>query len=110
MEHSPFHFEWPVDQHGYTTERRSGRDADGYGPGEFEYINARGGPLRYYRPLDDGGLWLRFAETCRAREGILPFVDKFGALRQQDDNIDHYLRIALHLWAIYERLLAGYRR
>jgi hypothetical protein len=110
MEHSPFHFEWPVDQHGYTVERRSGRDADGYGPGEFEYIDPRGGPLRYYRPLDDGGLWLRFAETCRAREGVLQFVSDFGTLRQQRDSIDHYLRVAVHLWTIAERLLAGDRR
>src|SRR6516162_8369199 len=104
MGHSPFHFEWPVDQHGYTVERRSGRDADGYGPGEFEYIHPRGGPLRFYRPLDDGGLWLRFAQTCRAREGVLQFVREYGTLRQQEDNIDHYLRVAKRLWAVAEYL------
>jgi len=104
-----FQFEWPVDQHGYTTDRRSGRDADGYN-GEFEYISACGGPRRFYRPLDDGGLWLRFADTCRARKGVLQFVGAFGMLRQQNDSVDHYLRLSERLWAIYERLKAGDRR
>jgi hypothetical protein len=105
-----FRFEWPVDQHGYETQRIRRRDADGYGEGEFEYVCAHGGPRRFYRPLDESGLWLRFAETCRSREGVLQFVSKYGTLRHQDDNLDHYRRVAERLWAIYERLAAGDRR
>jgi hypothetical protein len=105
-----FQFEWPVDQHGYATERRRSRDADGYGEGEFEYIGARGGPPRFYRPLDDSSLWLRFADTCRSREGMLQFVSEYGMLRHQDDNLDHYRRLAERLWTIYGQLSAGDRR
>ena len=107
-----FQFEWPVDQHGYTTERRPpGRDADGYSyDGEFECLSPRGGPPSFYRPLDDGGLWLRFAETCRERDGVLHFVADFGMLRHQGDSVGHYLRLAGRLWAIYERLSSGDRQ
>jgi hypothetical protein len=104
-----FRFEWPVDQHGYSTERRRQRDADGYGEGDFEYVCARGGPSRFYRPLDDSGLWLRFADTCRSRERVLQFVGEYGMLRQQQDNLDHYERVARRLWAIHDRLSAGDR-
>jgi hypothetical protein len=103
-----FYCDWYVDQHGYTPAHRSGRDADGY-DGEFEYITALGGPPRYYRPLDEGGLWLRFADTCRAREGVLQFVSEYGTLRYQEDNVDHYLRVAKRLWAVAEYLKAGDR-
>ena len=104
-----FQFEWPVDQNGYATEHRRRRDADGYGEGEFEYIFARGGPPRFYRPLDGGSLWVRFADACRSREGVLQFVDEYGMLRHQDDSVDHYRRLADRLWAIYERLSTGDR-
>jgi hypothetical protein len=104
-----FRFEWPVDQHGYATQRIRRRDADGYGEGEFEYVCARGGPRRFYRPLEESGLWLRFADTCSSREGVLQFVSEYGTLRHQDDNIDHYRRVAERLWAIYERLSCGSR-
>ena len=106
-----FQFEWPVDQHGYTTERRpAGRDADGYSyDGEFECLSPRRGPPRFYRPLDDGGLWLRFAQTCRERDAVLRFVSEFGMLRHQGDSVGHYLRLAERLWAIHERLSAGDR-
>jgi hypothetical protein len=103
----PFQLEWPVDQHGYVAHRRAGHDADGYGDGEFEFIQARGGPPRFYRPLDDSGLWVRFADLCRSVEGVLQFVTEYGTLRQQDDNVDHYQRVAERLWAIYQRLSAG---
>jgi hypothetical protein len=107
-----FQFEWPVDQQGYTTERRPpGHDADGYSyDAEFECLSPRGGPSRFYRPLDDGGLWLRFAETCRKRDGVLRFAGDFGMLRQQSDSVGHYSRLAERLWAIHERLSAGDRR
>jgi hypothetical protein len=100
-----FQFEWPVDQHGYAIERKRRRE---FGvEGEFEYVCPRGGPSRYYRPLDEGGLWLRFAEACRSRDGVRQFVGQYGTLRQQEDSVDHYRRVAERLWAIYERLAAG---
>jgi hypothetical protein len=101
-----FQFEWKVDQNGYASERRRGRDPDGFGEGEFEYIEARGGPWRFYRPLEESGLWLTFAETCRSREGVLQFVSKYGMLYDGRDIVDRYLRRAERLWAIYERLSA----
>jgi hypothetical protein len=104
-----FQFEWKVDQNGYASERRRGRDPDGYGDGEFEYIEARGGPLRFYRPLDESGLWLRFADTCRSREGVLQFVRDYGTLYDGRDIVERYRRLAERLWAIYERLSAGDR-
>jgi hypothetical protein len=104
-----FQFEWEVDQNGYATERRRGRDPDGYGEGEFEFIEPRGGPRRFYRPLDDGGLWLRFADTCRSREGVLQFVREYGMLRHGRDIVERYRRLAKRLWAIYERLAVGDR-
>jgi hypothetical protein len=104
-----FQLEWPVDQHGYTVLRGPFHDPDGYGDGEFEFIRALGGPPRYYRPLDDGALWARFADQCRAPEGVLHFVSEYGTLRQQEDNVDHYLRVAKRLWAVAEYLEAGDR-
>ena len=106
-----FQFEWPVDQDGYTTERGVGRDADGFSyDGGFERLNPCGGSPRFYRPLDDGGLWLRFAETCRKRDGVLRFAGDFGMLRHQGDSVGHYLRLANRLRAIHERLSARDRR
>jgi hypothetical protein len=79
---NPFDFVWPVDQDGYEiwcnphdpeTARLVGRN-------ETVFIRPRGGPLRYYRPLDFEGLWLRFAECCKSAEGALSFASQFGFL------------------------------
>jgi hypothetical protein len=105
-----FYLHWPVDQDGYETEPGGDHDADGYRyEGGFERLRPRGGPQRFYRPLDDAGLWLRFGETSRDREGVLQFVGEFGMLRQQNDSFGHYQRLAARLWAIHEQLQAGNR-
>src|SRR4051794_18103430 len=91
---SPFAFEWGVDQEGYELRRfkdegfgslgHFGSLAASYEPAPFsEYfvVVGRGGPMRYYRPLDEDGLWLRFAETCREPGGALQFANDFGGLR-----------------------------
>jgi hypothetical protein len=109
MDHSPFHFDWYVDQDGYVTAVESHIDMYGR-PVELEFIGPRGGPRRYYRPLDDDGLWLRFAETCRSREGVLQFVGEFGLLRDGGNSFDLFTNVAGRLWAIAERLLASDRR
>src|SRR5262249_30325081 len=41
---------------------------------------------------------------------MLQFVSEYGMLRHQDDNLDHYRRLAERLWTIYEQLSAGDRR
>ena len=54
-----FRFDWPVDQFGYEVIQGETRPWDrdcGHNP-------SRGGPLHYYRPMDDhAGLWRQFAE------------------------------------------------
>src|SRR5215471_11973507 len=40
---------------------------------------------------------------------MLQFVSEYGMLRHQDDNVDHYRRLAERLWAIYEQLSRGTR-
>ena len=48
---------------------------------QYDIIRPKGGPPRYYRPLDDyPGLWRPFAETCSSVEGVLTFVREFGLL------------------------------
>jgi predicted RNA-binding Zn ribbon-like protein len=104
MNYSPFHFDWYVDQEGYRTEFRPTRN------GESEFIEPRGGPRRYHRPLEHDSLWLRFAEGCRSREGVLQFVGEFGLLRDAGNSLDLFTNVAGRLWAVAERLLAGERR
>jgi hypothetical protein len=84
-----FQFEWAVDQHGYdpkeepvypfdpdTNERTSDVPM-----GTVDAIHARGGPLRFYRPLEEHpGLWLRFAHQCDDIANALTFVTEFGVL------------------------------
>jgi hypothetical protein len=73
----PYVFEWSVDQAGYDLE-----------PDEDDHwmVQARGGPLRYYRPMEVEGLWRRFAGQCvdergaDDHDGILAFVSEFGLL------------------------------
>jgi hypothetical protein len=73
----PYELEWPVDQAGYDLEL----DED-----DHWMVQARGGPPRYYRPMEVEGLWRRFADQCVVadgtddRDGILAFVSEFGLL------------------------------
>jgi hypothetical protein len=72
-----FQFEWPVDQAGYELQQAVSFKTSLTGP----EIRARGGPPRYYRPLEEHpGLWRRFAATCNSAVGVLDFVSHFGLL------------------------------
>ena len=80
-----YEFQWPVDQDGYFLDHVDDDRPKGGGvltaglTGDF--IRRRGGPLRYYRPMEaHPGLWRRFAETCISVEGVLSFVNDFGLL------------------------------
>jgi hypothetical protein len=80
-----FRFEWPIDQAGYDLVHIPAQDGEGTlsVSAEFEHdeIRPRGGPLRYYRPLDDHpGLWRRFADGCGSVAGAFAFVTDFGLL------------------------------
>lgn len=91
---SIFEFEWPVDQAGYEIRK----EAEPYllpltrfmlpdPPPEIELVYPRGGPPRYYRPMDDehAGLWLRFAHTCTSPEQVLAFANSYGLLNTRGD-------------------------
>jgi hypothetical protein len=73
-----FQFEWAVDQAGY--DYQQGLSFETNPPRWTDpIIRARGGALRYYRPLEDHpGLWRRFATTCSSADGALDFVTQFG--------------------------------
>jgi hypothetical protein len=136
---NPFVFEWPVDQDGYDVvheeparspnatflsqgEVTAGATAlDHYRQGAAGYyvIRRRGGPLRYYRPLDDEpGLWRRFSETCISIDGVLSFVREFGLLinatnddgREVGDSPEAILRTAAYIQHITVLLDASDRR
>jgi hypothetical protein len=79
---SLFEFRWAVDQDGYEIEHVPASTGptlleDVY---DHDLIRPRGGPLRWYRPMDDHpGLWCRFA-ACSDASGLLEFVSEFGLL------------------------------
>ena len=106
IDESPFRFAWPIDQDGYSIESM---ESDKLGPA-YEVIRPRGGPWRFYRPLDNDGLWLRFGESCNSREGVLSFVSEFGPLtRPPPHRIDEILRTATLIRKIADRLDRGDR-
>src|SRR4030081_2101814 len=77
----PFLFLWPVDQEGYKIERTPRfRGLLAVAAGEDSCIARMGGPPRYYRPLDEEGLWLKFAKTCTTVDGVLQFANQYGLL------------------------------
>jgi hypothetical protein len=103
----PFVFVWSVDQDGYAIENVSSSGGF-FGPAEFDAVSRRGGPDRFYRPLDVDGLWLRFAETCESRDGVLKFANEFGLLSgERQTPLDDFLRTARRMSEIAERLFAG---
>jgi hypothetical protein len=66
-----YRFDWPLDTAGYELEL-----VDGH-----QIIRARGGPLRYYAPLEEQpGLWRKFADMCTDSERALQFVIQHGLL------------------------------
>lgn len=79
MIHELFLFEWAVDQNGYKIVRWQ-QEGPGIAPFDVDDIRRNGGPMRFYRPLDEPGLWRQFAETCSSSAGVLEFVNEFGLL------------------------------
>jgi hypothetical protein len=105
IDETPFRFAWQVDQDGYSIESV---ESDGLGR-PYEVIRPKGGPYRFYRPLDDDGLWLRFGEHCRSREDVLSFATEFGPLIQPPQRIDEILETATLIRQIADRLVKGDR-
>ena len=74
-----YHFEWGIDTVGYAFGRRGGEGNSLLSSIEYEVVCGCGGPLRFYRPLEEHqGLWRQFGDQCTSREGIIPFVSEFG--------------------------------
>jgi hypothetical protein len=115
-EETPFAFVWLVDEDGYEIVLKRGdpESAEMLGKDTFEFVEPRGGATRQYRPLDDDGLWLRFAGSCKDAEGIRAFANEFGRLGWSSDvkahRLDRILETAEVLREIGERLIAGDRR
>lgn len=115
MEETPFAFVWHVDENGYEIilNRVDPETAVLHGKDEVESVVPRGGPVRFYHPLDDEGLWLRFAQTCKDADSVLSFVNEFGRLGEApeglDDRLDHILELGTFIRSIAERLRAGER-
>jgi hypothetical protein len=106
----PFQFEWPVDQAGYDLVHVPAREGGSLlsSDSEHDEIRPRGGPPRYYRPMDEHpGLWRRFAETCGSADGILGFVTEFGLLG--DGRPGNVIAVASFVDRIADSLDAGAR-
>jgi hypothetical protein len=76
---------------------------------EYDLIRSKGGPPRFYRPLNEDGLWLLFADACKTAEGVLSFVNQFGHLTRSPERLDSFLETAALIRRIAERLQAGDR-
>lgn len=77
-----FEFRWAMDQDGYEIEHVPASTGGSLLSSVYEHdlIRPRGGPLRWYRPMDDHpGLWRRFA-ACADASDLLEFVCEFGLL------------------------------
>jgi len=104
-----FSFEWPVDQSGYEFEWITPPPPSPSAPNsllsEFRdephfVIRGRGGPFRYYRPLEDSpALARRFADlaaTSSDDTAFLDFANEFGllGLGKVTERIDDWQHIA----------------
>jgi hypothetical protein len=96
---SLFELKWAVDQDGYDVEHIP------YKPGptllqtgyEHDAIRPRGGPLRWYRPMEQPSLWRRFA-GCVDASSLLLFIQEFGTLSSVEgvppERVDENLKIS----------------
>jgi hypothetical protein len=110
MDDNPFRFAWPVDQHGYEIERVRLEEPQGLGQEiEYDRVRGKGGPLRFYWPLDDEALWLTFGEICQTANGTLAFANQFGTLGQAYERLHDFLSTAAVIRRIREHLRAGDR-
>jgi hypothetical protein len=85
MNDSPITFPWMVDEAGYKIAAGA--------------LMRRGGPFRYYYPLEDETLWLRFAQTCVDPESVLTFAQEFGTLSGSSNDADNRLEDVLAIAA-----------
>jgi hypothetical protein len=110
----PFKLVWPVDQAGYEIARVTPQEPPGLGQArECEVVRAKGGPPRYYWPLEDEALWLSFAERCTDAAGIIAFANEFGLpgiVRDGlKDRVDDIIETAALLRRIGQQLQGGDR-
>jgi hypothetical protein len=78
-------FEWPVDQEGHWIERMVGSGKTLAQTGSYDVVRRRGGPLKFYRPLEKNpGLWRQFAEFDASAQSAIRFADQFGLLTTGD--------------------------
>ena len=113
MQEVPFAFVWPVDEAGYQFVQVDPESGDPNKAGSNVLVR-RGGPLRYYHPLDDESLWVRFAENCRDSASALQFANEYGRLGRSsegpDNQLDHILETAAGLREIRGHLQVGDRK
>lgn len=125
-----FALEWPVDQAGYELElikprRSTGRTtlltASDTEP--YYVIRRRGGPLSYYRPLDDNylGMARRFADLATASSDdttLRDFANEFGLLgvwaglgfdpeENREERIDEWRSLTKSLRYVYSLIDSG---
>ena len=104
-----FHFEWAVDQHGYepvsAEELPAGVERPVLGEPPINggwWIRRKGGPLRWYRPLESRrglarGLARRFAYLSKEPQAILKFANQFGFLGVGQTGFEEDV-IEEHVW------------
>ena len=86
----PFTFEWPVDQDGYDVieKTESGVSEDLIflsgqlrGIDDRRAVRRRGGPLRFYRPLEEApALFLELAHLEKSPAAVIEFANRFGLI------------------------------
>ena len=92
MSESLFQFDWPVDAAGYdilppeVSFEEMMKTADsllGDGRRTTHDVRRKGGPLRYYRPLEDHpALFRQFGSDVTDYESLRGFLDQFGLLTE----------------------------
>jgi hypothetical protein len=80
-----YRFEWARDKAGYVIEPSPAQDLSGENDSFLakarapDLIRPRGGPLDYYRPMEDHpGLWREFAERCTSPATVVEFANEYG--------------------------------
>ena len=104
-----FHFEWAIDQDGYEPASAEELPAGVERPvleepptGGGWWIRRKGGPLRWYRPLESRrglarGLARRFAYLSKEPQAILKFANQFGFLGVGQTGFEEDV-IEEHVW------------
>jgi hypothetical protein len=105
-----YHFDWGRDKAGYEIQLAGGTGRTALEKVVRERIVGLGGPIEYYRPLEDHpALWRRFADTCGTRERIIPFVNEFGPPDGRADDVAYTIQLAQSLQRIAYHFERGER-